>query len=407
MVSWSAAVALLITTSLLGCGAGSSNGQAPDVESPSADSPRVESRATLSAQPEQGWKLVAIAQGLEHPWAMAWLPNGDILITERPGRLRLVQDGELQPEPIAGIPDIPDLLVLGQGGVLDIALHPRFHENQWVYLTYAQGTAAANRTTVARARLDGQTLEDWQVIFEVSPAKPGGQHFGSRLLWLPDGTLLVSIGDGGNAPLRLAGALIREQAQDRRSHLGKILRINEDGSIPRDNPFVGQPQADDALWSYGHRNIQGLAYDPLENRVWSTEHGARGGDELNLIEPGKNYGWPVVTHSRDYSGAIISPETSRPGMVDPLVVWTPAIAPSGLALYRGDRYGGWQGHLFAGGLVSQDVRRIELDDQGQVLQEISMPIGQRVRDVRQGPDDFLYVLTDSRNNGQLLRIEPD
>ncbi|MDG2991483.1 PQQ-dependent sugar dehydrogenase [Candidatus Synechococcus calcipolaris G9] len=402
MVRWSIALAVLITTCLLGCGVGSSNGQAPDVDSPSN-----ESMSTMSVQPEPGWELVAIAQGLEHPWAMAWLPNGDILITERPGRLRLVQDGELQPEPIAGIPDIPNLLALGQGGLLDIALHPRFDENQWVYVTYAQGTAAANRTTVARARLQEQSLEDWQVIFEVSPAKPGGQHFGSRLLWLPDETLLVSVGDGGNAPLQLAGALIREQAQDRRSHLGKILRINGDGSIPVDNPFVGRGDRDGALWSYGHRNSQGLAYDPLTDRVWSTEHGALGGDELNLIEPGKNYGWPVVTHSRDYSGAIISTETSQPGMVDPLVVWTPAIAPSGLALYRGDRHGGWQGNLFAGGLVSQEVHRIELDDQGQVLRETSIPIGQRVRDVRQGPDDFLYVLTDSRNNGQLLRIEPN
>lgn len=395
MARWSIPLAIVITTCLLSCGVvPRSNGSAPDVQP----------NATLSDQSESGWRLEAIAQGLEHPWAMAWLPNGDVLITERPGRLRLVQDGELRAEPIAGV---PDLLVLGQGGLLDIALHPHFEENQWVYFTYAQGTPQANRTTVARARLEDQVLRDWQIIFEVSPTKSGGQHFGSRLLWLPDETLLVAVGDGGNPPIQLDGALIREQAQDRNSHLGKILRLNDDGAIPADNPFSGQAEAAGALWSYGHRNIQGLAYDPVKDRVWATEHGALGGDELNLIEAGKNYGWPVVTHSRDYSGAIISTETSRAGMVDPLVVWTPAIAPSGLALYRGDRYPDWQGHLFAGGLVSQDVRRLELDEHGRVVSEATIPVGQRVRDVRQSPRDWLYILTDSRENGQLLRIQSE
>ncbi|MDY7014860.1 MAG: PQQ-dependent sugar dehydrogenase, partial [Cyanobacteriota bacterium] len=292
-----------------------------------------------------------------------------------------------------------------QGGLMDIALHPRFEENRLVYFTYSHGTSSANRTRIARATFDGRALSDWQVIFEVSQTKPRGQHFGSRLAWLPDGTLLASIGDGGNPPVQLEGEFIRQQAQNLGSHIGKVIRINDDGSIPSDNPFVNDAEAAPEVWSYGHRNIQGLAFDPIANRVWATEHGARGGDEVNLVEVGENYGWPVATHSREYSGGLISPETSLPGMVDPKTIWTPSIAPSGLAVYTGAAFPEWQGNLFAGGLVSQDIRRIELDGSGNVTNEESISIGQRVRDVRQGPDGLLYVLTDERN-GQLIRLEP-
>ncbi len=343
-----------------------------------------------------------VANGLENPWGMVWLPDGTILITERPGRLRIVRDGKLDPTPITGVPEV---LNLGQGGLLDIALHPRFEENNFIYLTYAHGTENANRTRVARATFDGKSLQDVKVIFEVSQAKSGGQHFGSRITWLPDNTMLVAIGDGGNPPVQLAGELIRKQAQNLRSHLGKIVRINDDGSIPQDNPFVNNPQADPVIWSYGHRNIQGLTFDPVTNRVWSTEHGARGGDELNLIKRGENYGWPIVTHSREYFGPEISTERSRPGMIDPRIIWETAIAPSGLTVYNSDRIPGWRGNLFAGGLVSQDIRRIQVDNQGNILSQESIPIGERVRDVRQGLDGFLYVLTDAQN-GQLIRLEP-
>ncbi len=349
-----------------------------------------------------GYQAIAVVEGLDRPWGVAWLPNGDILITERAGRLRIVRDGQLDPEAIAGVPNV---LAQGQGGLLDIALHPDFEANGWVYFTYSDGTIRENQTQIARAKFDGDRLTDWEVIFKVSQSKNRAQHFGARLLWLPDGTLLAAIGDGGNPPIRLEGELIRQQAQNLNSHLGKVIRINDDGSIPADNPFVEDPSATPEVWSYGHRNIQGLTLNPLDGAVWATEHGARGGDEVNRVEPGENYGWPVATHSREYSGGLISPETSLPGMVDPVVIWTPSIAPSGLAVYSGDRFPEWRGFLFAGALVDQDVRRIELDGSGNVVREVSMPMGQRVRDVRQGPDGFLYVLTDA-SDGRLIRLVP-
>lgn len=353
---------------------------------------------SVKAAEKVNFRPVTAIEGLEHPWGMAWLPSGEMLITERPGRLRVVRGGKLDPTPIAGVPDV---FAVGQGGLLDIAVHPNFERNRWIYFTYAYGSESANRTRVARAVFDGKRLQDVRVIFEVSRPKTGSQHFGSRLLWLPNGTLLVSIGDGGNPPLQFEGRLSREQAQNRAIELGKIVRIKDDGSIPKDNPFSGSK-----IWSYGHRNIQGLAIDPTTGRVWSTEHGARGGDELNVIERGKNYGWPIVSASRDYrTGEPISQQQSRPGMVDPKVVWTPAIAPSGLVVYTGNRFPAWRGDLFAGGLVSQSVIRIDLDASGKVSGQEAIEIGQRVRDVRQGPDGFLYILTDE-GNGRLIRLEP-
>jgi aldose sugar dehydrogenase len=365
------------------------------VETPVAQAP------SGSAQ-TQGFRKTTIATNLERPWSMAWLPDGAMLITEKAGRLRLVRNGVLDPTPIAGVPDV---LAVGQGGLMEVALHPRFAQNRLVYLTYSHGTTDANRTRVARATFDGKALRDLRVIFEVAQVKSGTQHFGSRIVWLPDGTMLVAIGDGGNPPIQLEGDLIRKQAQNLRSRLGKIVRLNDDGSVPRDNPFVGNGNADPAIWSYGHRNIQGLAFDPTTPRVWVTEHGARGGDELNLVQASQNFGWPLVTHSQEYAGGEISQERSRPGMIDPKVVWTPATAPSGLAIYLGDRFPAWKGDLFAGGLVTKDVRRIDLDEAGNVRGQQAIAIGQRVRDVRQGPDGLLYILTDE-SNGQLLRLEP-
>ncbi|MEM1168220.1 MAG: PQQ-dependent sugar dehydrogenase [Cyanobacteria bacterium P01_H01_bin.35] len=349
-----------------------------------------------------GYQKITVVENLEHPWGIDWLPDGAMLITERPGRLRIVRNGILDPTPIAGVPQV---FAVSQGGLLDVSVHPRFAENRWIYLTYSHGDRSANQTRIARARLENNTLRDLKVIFEVSQTKTGTQHFGSRLVWLSDGTLVASIGDGGNPPIEYNGEFIRQQAQNRNSHLGKVIRLNDDGSIPSNNPFATSTDAKPAVWSYGHRNIQGITLDPTKNRIWATEHGSRGGDELNLIEVGENYGWPVVTHSREYSGGLISPEKSRPGLIDPKVVWTPSIAPSGLAFYNGDRFPQWRGNLFAGGLVSQDVRRIELDEAGNVIGQHSIPIGQRVRDVRQGPDGLLYILTD-RANGQLIRLEP-
>jgi aldose sugar dehydrogenase len=351
---------------------------------------------------EAAYRKTTILSGLERPWGITWLPDGAMLITEKAGRLRIVRNGVLEPTPIAGVPQV---LTTGQAGLMDVSIHPRFKENRLVYLTYSHGTTEANRTRLARATFDGKSLQDLRVIFEVSQTKSDGQHFGSRIVWLPDGTMLVAIGDGGNPPVQLADDLIRKQAQNLRSRLGKIVRLNDDGSVPPDNPFVGKANADPLVWSYGHRNIQGVTFDPSTRRVWATEHGARGGDELNLAEAGKNYGWPIVTYSKEYAGGEISQERSRPGMVDPKLVWTPAIAPSGLAFYSGDRFPTWKGDLFAGGLVSQDVQRIDLDAAGKVLGQQQIKIGQRVRDVRQGPDGLLYILTDEQN-GQLIRLEP-
>lgn len=385
---------------LLGCATQSASQTGAATQSESADVSTLAEVPASGGNP--GFQLVSLVDKLENPWGLDWMPDGTLLITERPGRLRIVRDSVLEPTPVSGLPDI---LTEGQGGLLDIAVHPRFAENRLVYFTYSHGTISANRTRIARATLDGTALSNWQVIFEVSQAKNRGQHFGSRLVWLPDGTLLASIGDGGNPPVELEGELIRQQAQNVASHLGKVIRINDDGSIPADNPFANDANAAPEVWSYGHRNIQGLAINSITNQVWATEHGARGGDEVNRVDAGENYGWPVATHSREYSGGLISPEKSLPGMVDPQVIWTPSIAPSGLAVYTGDIFPEWQGDLFAGGLVSQDIRYMEVDESGNVVSEESISVGQRVREIQQGPDGLLYVLTDEAN-GQLIRLEP-
>ncbi len=368
--------------------------------------------ANLSSKPmitqgdvaaERGFQRVSLVEGLEHPWSMAWLPSGEILVTERPGRLRVIRSGQLDPQPVDGIPKVFNS---GQGGLLDISIHPDFEENQKLYFTFASGTTMKNRTSVATAKWDNGRLKNWQVIFQVAVDKVGGQHFGSRLLWLPDETLLVSVGDGGNPPVRMDGDWIRKQAQNPRTHLGKILRIKDDGSAPTDNPLADSTDAAAEVWTYGHRNVQGLAYDPERSTVWASEHGALGGDELNQIQPGRNYGWPEATFSREYhDGSKIALDTSRSGMIDPEVVWMSAIAPSGLMLYSANRFKQWQGDLFVGGLRSQDIRRIDLDGDGRATGQTALRIGQRVRDVRQGPDGLIYVLTDE-SNGSLIRLEP-
>jgi glucose/arabinose dehydrogenase len=348
-----------------------------------------------------GWRAEVVTDGLSHPWSIAWLPDGSALVTERAGRLRVVRDGRLDPRPVSGLPAV---LAEGQGGLLDVALHPDFARNHLVYLTLATGTPEANHTALARGRLEGDALRDAQVLFRTADPKSGGQHFGSRLVWLPDGSLLMSVGDGGNPPIRFAGESIRNQAQNPGTHFGKVLRLQDDGTPHPDNPFSGQAGARPEVWSLGHRNVQGLARDPRSGRVWANEHGSRGGDELNVIEGGGNYGWPVVTYSHEYWGPRISEETSRPGIVGPKLVWTPSKAPSGLTVYTGDRYPQWQGNLFSGALKLGQVRRIVLDG-GRVVGEQKLTIGRRVRDVRQGPDGYLYILTDE-DDGALLRILP-
>lgn len=353
-------------------------------------------KPTAASPKATGWKAVTVVEGLEHPWAVAWLPDSTMLITERDGRLRVVRDGKLDPTPVSGVPEV---LALRQGGLLDVAVHPNFAENQWIYLSYSTGTNGSNNTRIARGKFDGKALTDVQVLFDAEPKKSNGFHFGSRMIFLPDGTLLFSVGDGGNSPIRV-------QAQDVGAHLGKLLRIKDDGSVAKDNPFHSRVDAKPEVWSYGHRNIQGLARDPVSGRIWATEHGPLGGDELNLVEPGKNYGWPTVTFGREYSGAEITKERQRDEMVDAKVVWTPCIAPSGLVVYTGDRFTEWKGDLFAGGLILQQIRRIDLDADGNVVGQQTLQFDDRIRDVRQGPDGYLYALTDEAK-GRLIRIEPD
>lgn len=354
-----------------------------------------------------GWATEIIAEGLTHPWAIAWLPEGGALITERPGRLRhLRADGVLDPRPISGLPDICS--DCGQGGLLDLALHPAFADNRLVYFTFAAGDEDANATALARGRFKAGRLSDVQILYRNPDDKRGGQHFGSRLVWLPDGSLLMSIGDGGNPPIAFEGENIRDQAQQLGTVFGKVIRLDENGGIPSDNPFVGQADVRPEIFSYGHRNIQGMVWDPVTETLWASEHGSRGGDELNRLRPGANYGWPSVTYSREYWGPRISDHETAPEVINPIVVWTPSIAPSGLAVYQGEAFPQWRGDLFAGALKFRQIRRLRLDDAGgdtEVEAQDKLSIGQRVRDLRTGPDGELYLLTDEAD-GALLKLVP-
>ncbi len=348
-------------------------------------------KPTASAPQAKGWKQTPVIEGLEHPWAVAFLPDDTMLITEREGRLRVARAGKLIEKPVDGVPPV---LALRQGGLLDVVAHPKFAANKLIYLTYSHGTRARNSTRVARAVFDGTSLKDLTVLYEAD-TKADGFHFGSRLLFLPDGTLLVSVGDGFSQ---------RDKAQDLGNSFGKVLRIKDDGTPAKDNPYNARTDAIQQIWTYGHRNIQGMAIDPATGNVWATEHGPLGGDELNLIIKGQNYGWPKATFGREYSGAKITDQRSMEGVVNARVTWVPCIAPSGLAFYTGDRFPQWKGCLFAGGLVAEEVRLVRLDGDRATTQE-TLKIGQRVRDVRQGPDGLLYILTDE-SKGRLIRIEP-
>jgi glucose/arabinose dehydrogenase len=340
-------------------------------------------------------RVETVAKGLERPWALAFLPDGRILVTERPGRLRIVErDGRISKP----LDNVPRVLARGQGGLLDVALDPRFAENRLVYLSYAEpGEGNTAGTAVARGRLGEGRLDDVQVIYRQQPKVEGSGHFGSRLVFARDGTLFITQGD------RIA---YREQAQDLSSGLGKIVRINPDGSVPKDNPFVGRTGARPEIWSYGHRNAQSAAFHPETGQLWTVEHGARGGDELNHPEAGKNYGWPVITYGVDYSGAKIGEGTAKSGMEQPVYYWDPVIAPSGMAFYTGDAFADWKGSILIGSLTPGLFVRLTLKE-GQVAREERYlgDLQERIRDVQQGPDGFIYLVTDSPD-GRLLRIRP-
>jgi glucose/arabinose dehydrogenase len=336
-----------------------------------------------------------VVSGLEHPWALAFLPDGRILVTERPGRLRIVDTTGRLSEPLGGVPAVQ---AVSQGGLLDVAIDPDFAQNQLVYLSYSEpGEDGVSGTSVARGRLGNGRLENVQVIYQQEPKVRSGGHYGSRLVFSRDGKLFITQGD------RQAGSF-RQQAQQLSSGIGKIVRLNRDGTIPSDNPFVGRVDARPEIWSLGHRNAQAAALHPETGELWTVEHGAAGGDELNHPEKGKNYGWPVITYGRDYSGASIGEAAQKEGMEQPVYYWDPVIAPSGMTFYTGDRYPGWKGSAFVGSMGRRALVRLTIEN-GRVTREERYDLGARVRDVQQGPDGLLYVVTDEAN-GQLLRLVP-
>ena len=340
-------------------------------------------------------KSEVLASGLRLPWSMAFAPNGDLLIVEKAGGLRLFRDGVLSPNAIAGGPD--DVMVSADSGLHDIALDPDFAANGQVYVAYASGDEGANRLAVWRARLEGDRLVGGRVIFRATPDKKGPGHPGGRLLFLPDRTFLLTVGDGYD---------YRDAAQDLTSHLGKILRLDRDGNPPADNPFAGRDGALPEIWTYGHRNPQGLAIDSETGAVWESEHGPRGGDEINRLAAGANYGWPITTNGIDYDGTLVSERAHAPGVVSPHVVWAPSIAPSGLAVYRGGAFDDWNGNFLLGGLASKSLIRAQIDNGGGTIHEAERllgDLGARIRDVRVGPDGSVYLLTDEAE-GRLIRI---
>jgi aldose sugar dehydrogenase len=337
-----------------------------------------------------------VVSGLSHPWSLAFLPDGDVLITERGGKLRRVHGGALQRGSVAGVPRAHST---DQEGLLDIALHPRFAENHLLYLTYSKEGEGGTTITLARGRWDGNALVDVRDVFVADNWTTVNGNIGSRIAFLRDNTLLMTTGDRH----------LQKPAQDETRHWGKILRLRDDGSVPADNPFVGQAGHRDEIFSTGHRNPQGLAVHPATGAIYETEHGPLGGDELNLILPGRNYGWPTITYGRNYDGSIITKDTELIGLEQPLKYWVPSIAPSGLAVYTGDRFPMWRDNLFLGAMAGREVGtqlyRVDLSNGRVHVEGMLKPLFHRIRDVRQGPDGLLYLLTDDGDD-RLLRIEP-
>jgi aldose sugar dehydrogenase len=335
--------------------------------------------------------IETVADGLVHPWGMAFLPDGRLLVTERPGRLRILgTDGRLS-EPLAGVPRV---FAQGQGGLLDVALDPEFARNRLVYLSFAESGAGGASTALGRGVLADNRLDGFQVIFRQEPKVSGANHFGSRIVFAPDGTLFLTLGERFKF----------DPAQDLSSGLGKIMRLNRDGSVPRDNPFADRPDAQEAIWSYGHRNIQAAAINPQTGALWVAEMGPRGGDELNLPERGRNHGWPIVSWGSHYDGRPIPDPPTRPEFADAIKHWTPAIAPSGMIFYTGETFPEWRGNALIGSLTRQALVRLGVQE-ARVTGEEIIPLGARIRDVAQGPDGSVYLLTD-QSNGKVLRLRP-
>ena len=340
------------------------------------------------------FQLETIAEGLAHPWALAFLPDGSQLVTERNGQLRRIRDGRLQKVPIEGL---PDLVVSGQGGLLDVILHPDFENNQTLFLSYAHKVSREGMTTrVARATLQGDRLEDVEVIFEAMPRGDTSRHFAGRMEFDAEGRLYVAVGDRGKM----------DRAQLTDDDAGGVHRITIEGDPAPGNPFLDDSAVNDSFFTYGNRNIQGMTIHPETGEIWSNEHGPRGGDEINIIRAGNNYGWPTVTYGIDYSGATISNKTTMEGVTDPLHYWDPSIAPSGMAFYTGEQFPEWQGDLFVGALKMRKLVRLRIEDEKVIEEEdLLTDLGERIRDVRMGPDGALWLLTDS-SDGKVYRIRP-
>jgi glucose/arabinose dehydrogenase len=345
--------------------------------------------------------VVVLTKALSHPWGMTWLPNGDLLVTERPGRLRIVRNGVLDPTPISGL---PPMHVRGLAGLLDVALHPKFATNKLVYFSYVKDGEKGAATAVFRGTLDGMALTDVRDVFVSESWMKGNDtadgRFGSRLLFLKDGTLLITVGDRDRA----------DGGQNPKDDFGKVIRVNDDGSVPKDNPFAGRAGYLPEIYTFGQRNQQGLAYNPVNGELWASEQGPNGGDEINVIKAGKNYGWPIVSLGRNYDGTIVGEGFTKAGLEEPMVFWVPAIAISGLSVYNGDAFPAWKGHAFVGAMrnnTGQHVQRVWFNSKAEPIgREIFLAeLKQRIREVKPGPDGFLYALTDE-TFGAVLKIEP-
>ena len=346
----------------------------------------------LYQQPE--FKLSTIAEGLEHPWGMAFLPDGSILITERPGRLRLIKNGVLQAAAVSGLPEIS---ATGQGGLLDVALHPDYRNNGWIYFSYSAGQDGDIGTEVGRGKLVHNQIKNWQTLFRLTPKSSAWQHFGSRLVFDLNNYLYITLGDRGE----------RFRSQDTDDHAGSVIRLHDDGSIPDDNPFRHVVGSKPEIYSFGHRNIQGAALHPASGKLWIHEHGPQGGDELNIIEAGENYGWPIISYGKEYvTGDDIGEGTHKAGMQQPIYYWVPSIAPSGMTFYHGDKFPAWQGNLFIGSLKFELLVRLVLEGDKVTHEQrlLKNEIG-RIRDVEAAADGYLYLLTDE-DDGKLVRLEP-
>ncbi len=366
----------------------------------------VQAQSDVTQSVLHDFKIVTVADGLQIPWSMAWLPNGDMLITERVGRLRIVRDGQLLPDAVPGVPEV--FTTGGQSGLFDVLPHPDFANNQYLYLSFAKPLAeqGASTTTIVRGRLVNDEFVDVQEIFVANANGQG--HYGGRMVFDDEGHLFLSLGDRMAPP---TGDLAAHPAQDISNHHGVIVRLNDDGSVPSDNPFVGQSGAEPAIWTYGHRSPQGLFYDSVTDHLWMTEHGPQGGDELNLVEPGKNYGWPVIGRGVNYgAGTPIHQSIAADGMESPEYFWVPSIAASGLIVYNGSQFPRWNGNIIAGGLAGEQLARLTLteDGVGVATEETLLHHIGRIRDVRQGPDGYIYVALEDRSRAPtaVVRLEP-